>query len=240
MSNDIRLSLARGLVKALEQGNESIADGLLDEIAGLRESQLFQEVGRLTRQLHDTMAGFAVDSKITAMTKKDIPDAKERLQYVITMTEQAANQTLSAVEGLLPVSKELNEQAELLSGKWERFLDREMPFAEFKDMSAEITKHFHQSKGSLQYVQQGLNEILMAQGFQDITGQIIKRVIELVHDLEISMVGLINMSGGKGIESKGSSEPELPGPVVPGLDDKKHGVAANQDDVDDLLSSMGF
>ena len=240
MSNDIRLSLARDLVKALEQGNESIADGLLDEIAGLRESQLFQEVGRLTRQLHDTMAGFSIDSKITAMTKKDIPDAKERLQYVITMTEQAANQTLSAVEGLLPVSKELNEQAELLSGKWERFLDREMPFAEFKDMSAEITKHFHQSKGSLQHVQQGLNEILMAQGFQDITGQIIKRVIELVHDLEISMVGLINISGGKGIESKGSSEPELPGPVVPGLDDKEHGVVANQDDVDDLLSSMGF
>ena len=240
MSNDIRLSLARDLVKALEQGNESIADGLLDEIAGIRESQLFQEVGRLTRQLHDTMAGFSVDSKITAMTKKDIPDAKERLQYVITMTEQAANQTLNAVEGLLPVSKELNEQAELLSVKWERFLDREMPFAEFKDMSAEITKHFHQSKGSLQHVQQGLNEILMAQGFQDITGQIIKRVIALVHDLEISMVGLINISGGKGIKSKGNSEPELPGPVVPGLDDKEHGVAANQDDVDDLLSSMGF
>jgi len=240
MSNDIRLSLARNLVKALEQENESVADGLLDEIAGLRESQLFQEVGRLTRQLHDTMADFTIDSKITAMTKNDIPDAKERLQYVITMTEQAANQTLTAVEGLLPVSKGLNEQAELLSGKWERFLDREMPFAEFKDMSAEITKHFDQSKGSLQLVQQGLNEILMAQGFQDITGQIIKRVIELVHDLEISMVGLIKISGSNNAESKESSEPELPGPVVPGLDDREDGVAANQDDVDDLLSSMGF
>ncbi|MCK5190744.1 MAG: protein phosphatase CheZ, partial [Methylococcales bacterium] len=62
----------------------------------------------------------------------------------------------------------------------------------------------------------------------------------LVHDLEISMVGLIKISGRNSNESKESSEPELPGPVVPGLDDKEDGVAANQDDVDDLLSSMGF
>ena len=240
MSNDIRLFLARNLVKALEQGNESVADGLLDEIAGLRESQLFQEVGRLTRQLHDTMASFSVDSKITAMTEKDIPDAKERLQYVITMTEAAANQTLNAVEDLLPVSQDLNQQAEQLSGKWERFIDREIPFAEFKKMSAEITKHFYQSKGSLQQVHQGLNEILMAQGFQDITGQIIKRVIELVHDLETSMVELIRVAGSKGTESKMVNEPDLPGPIVPGIDDKKGGIATNQEDVDDLLSSMGF
>jgi chemotaxis protein CheZ len=174
------------------------------------------------------------------MTEKDIPDAKERLQYVITMTEKAANQTLNAVESLLPVSQELNKQAEQLSGKWERFLDRDMPVAEFEDMSAEITKHFYQSKGSLQHVQQGLNEILMAQGFQDITGQIIKRVIELVHDLEISMVQLIRVSGSKDTEYKMVNEPDLPGPIVPGIDDRKGEVATNQDDVDDLLSSMGF
>jgi chemotaxis protein CheZ len=63
MTSDIRLDLARNLVKALEQRDESVANGLLDEISGLRESQLFHEIGRLTRQLHDTMAGFTVDSK---------------------------------------------------------------------------------------------------------------------------------------------------------------------------------
>lgn len=240
MTNDIRLALAKDLVGALEQGNESAADSLLDQIAGLRESQLFQEVGRLTRQLHDTMATFTVDSKITQMTNNDIPDAKERLQYVISMTEQAANQTLNAVEDLLPVSKELNEQAAFLSEKWERFLDKEMPFAEFKSMSAEITTHFKVSKGSLKQVQDGLNSILMAQGFQDITGQIIKRVIDLVQDLETSMVELIRISGGTREKQYVIAEPALPGPVVPGVDDKKNDVAANQDDVDDLLSSLGF
>ena len=92
----------------------------------------------------------------------------------------------------------------------------------------------------MKVVQSGLNDILMAQGFQDITGQIIKRVIDLVHDLESSMVELIRISGGKGGEPKHTHELELPGPMVPGIDDKAGDVAANQDDVDDLLSSLGF
>ncbi len=240
MTKEIRLALAKDLVTAIEQGNESVADGLLDEISSFRESHMFQEVGRLTRQLHDTMGGFVIDPKITTLTESDLPDAKERLQYVITMTEQSANQTLSAVESLLPISQDLDMQVEKLSSKWERFLDREMPFAEFKNMSSEISKHFEQSKGALQQVQEGLNEILMAQGFQDITGQIIKRVIKLVQDLETSMVQLIKISGGKSAETKVGNDLELPGPVVPGVDDKKGDVASSQDDVDDLLSSLGF
>ncbi|MDD1621148.1 MAG: protein phosphatase CheZ, partial [Methylococcaceae bacterium] len=73
------LSSARDLVAALENGDEAKADEILDQIAGLRETQLFKEVGRLTRQLHDTMVSFTVDSKIAAMAEHDIPDAKERL-----------------------------------------------------------------------------------------------------------------------------------------------------------------
>jgi len=239
-TNDNRLTLAKDLVTALEQGKEASVDTLLTEIAGVQEGQLFQEVGKLTRQLHDTMTGFSVDSKITSMTEHDIPDAKERLQYVITMTEQAANQTLNVVEDVLPVSEQLNQKSQQLSEKWGRFLDKEMPFEEFKSMSAEITDYFQKSNGSLQQMQDGLNEILMAQGFQDITGQIIKRVIDLVQDLEISMVELVRISGRKGSESENINEPNLPGPVVPGVDDKEGDVAASQDDVDDLLSSLGF
>jgi len=240
MSNEL-LSLAKNLVAALESGDEARADTLLDELAGLRETQLFKEIGRLTRQLHDTMVSFSVDAKITAMTEHDIPDAKERLHYVITMTEQAADQTLTAVENLLPISHTMNEQVEKLSGKWGRFLDREMPLAEFKAMSAEITEHFNQSKGDLEKVQAGLNDILMAQGFQDITGQIIRRVIELVQELETSMVKLISIAGRKIVASEaGHDRHELPGPVVPGVDDRAGDVATSQVDVDDLLSSLGF
>jgi len=234
------LTLAKDLVSALEKGDHMAADTLLDELAGLRETQLFKEIGRLTRQLHDTMVSFSLDSKITSMTETEIPDAKERLQYVITMTEQAADQTLTAVENLLPISQELNDQAAQLSAKWGRFLDREMPLDEFKAMTAEITQHFAQSKGGLEQVQAGLNDILMAQGFQDITGQIIRRVIELVQELEISLIKLISISGRKVGSEAVAIHHELPGPVVPGVDDREGDVAHSQVDVDDLLSSLGF
>ncbi len=242
MSQQKRLALAKDLVQALEEDNETAADAILDEIASLRESQLFQEIGKLTRQLHDTLNSFEVDSKISTLTEKEIPDAKERLQYVMTMTEEAANKTLTAVENLLPVSEQLTHQAGELANQWGRFLDKEMPYEEFKTMSKEIAQHFKESKAGLDKVQAGLNEILMAQGFQDLTGQIIRRVIELVQDLETSMVELIRLSGGK-VKSSSEDKPEetkLPGPVVPGVDDKQGGVAQSQDDVDDLLSSLGF
>lgn len=239
MKSDL-LSLAKDLVSALEKGDEASADGLLDELAGLRETQLFREIGKLTRQLHDTMVSFSVDAKIASLTEHDIPDAKERLQYVITMTEQAADKTLTAVEDLLPISQQLNEQVALLANKWGRFLDREMPLDEFKSMSSEISSHFKESSAGLGLVQAGLNEILMAQGFQDITGQIIRRVIDLVQELESSMIKLISISGHKKVGDDSGMHVDLPGPVVPGVDDREGGVAHNQDDVDDLLSSLGF
>ncbi|TPQ25023.1 protein phosphatase CheZ [Methylomonas koyamae] len=241
MNNEL-LQLARELVSALEKGDEATADQILDQVAGVRETQLFQEVGRLTRQLHDTMVSFSVDSKITEMTEHDIPDAKERLQYVIAMTEQAANQTLTAVEDLLPVSDELSNRVNQLAGQWNRFLDREMPFDEFKAMSADLSQYFNQSRLELDKIQAGLNDILMAQGFQDITGQIIRRVIDLVQDLENSMVNLIKISSRKvgPNTQKPAHENELPGPVVPGVDDREGDVATSQVDVDDLLSSLGF
>ncbi len=239
MSKERRLALAKKLVDALEHDDEMGVEGLLNEIDALRENRLFQEIGRLTRQLHDTMASFTVDSKITSMTEYDIPDAKERLKYVMTMTEEAADKTLNVVEELMPVSQQLNHQAKELQDKWSRFLDREMPYQEFKDMSQELSEHFQSSKKSLEDVEQGLNDILMAQSFQDITGQIIRRVITLVQDLETSMVEMIRLSGAS-LDHQKLEETELPGPAVPGVDDKEGDVAHSQDEVDDLLSSLGF
>jgi len=243
MSQETRLALAKDLVKALEDDNETKADEILDEIAGLRESQLFQEIGKLTRQLHDTLGSFEIDAKVAKLTENDIPDAKDRLQYVMTMTEEAADKTLTAVERLLPVSEQLTQQTEELALQWGRFLDKELPYEEFRVMSKQITQHFMHAQKGLSQIQSGLNEILMAQGFQDLTGQIIRRVIDLVQDLELSMVDLIRLSGGKSKGKPAGTETvdeKLPGPAVPGVDDKKGDVAHSQDDVDDLLSSLGF
>jgi chemotaxis protein CheZ len=241
MSDDTRLALAKKLVTALEQDNSQEAEQLLDDLTSLKQTQLFKEIGKLTRHLHDTLSMFTADSNLAVFTEQEIPDTQERLRYVISVTEQAANQTLAAVETILPITQDLNAQANKLAAKWEIFLMRKMPYAEFMALSGELTQHFQGSTAALAEIQSGLTTILMAQGYQDITGQIITKVIKFVHELEESLVNLIREVGGK---KTGSREPvakvALPGPVVPGVDDKLSDSASSQDEVDDLLSSLGF
>jgi len=238
-----RLRQAKALAQALERDDHVEADRLLDELAEARDALLFQELGRLTRQLHEAMTGFSLDSRLAELAERDIPDAKERLNYVVTMTEQAANTTLNAIDEILPVTDKLSGEASELADQWTRFLQREMPFDEFKSMSQHLGDHFVTTRDGLGLIQGKLNEVLMAQGFQDITGQIIKRVILLVQDVELNMVELIRIAGKRAALAVPAAEDKhevVPGPVVPGVDDRQGDTVASQDDVDDLLSSLGF
>lgn len=233
------LGLAKKLVKSLQKNDQASTEELLEKMVNVRETHLFQEVGRLTRQLHDTLVSFTIDNRINELAEHEIPDARDRLNYVITMTQQSADQTLTAIETLLPVSDELGGQSKELSEKWNRFLTRQMPYEEFKVLARDLSAHFEKSDESIKLIQSGLNDILMAQSFQDITGQIIRRVIDLVQEMEVSMVDIIQIASRKN-EIRHIQQPELPGPVVPGVDDRQGCVAHSQVDVDDLLSSLGF
>ena len=106
-SPQITLEQARQLVSLLESNEQAQADELLLQITTQMQSELFEEVGKLTRQLHDSLNNFQLDSKLTDLTKEALPDAKERLNYVIKMTEQAANKTMDAIEAGLPIADEL-------------------------------------------------------------------------------------------------------------------------------------
>lgn len=235
-----RMEQAKALVEALEKGNDEQANHLIQEIGKVQESILFQEVCKLTRQLHDALSAFYLDERLSRLTQNEIPDAKERLNYVITMTEQAANTTLNAVEDLLPAVENLNNQAVAFRENWQRFRAREMSVDEFRELSNKLTQYFESTEGQLEQIQKRLTEVLMAQDFQDLTGQIIRRVITLVQDLEGSMVDMIRISGGhSGVRQNIEEELSVRGhgPAVPGLD---VGTVSNQDDVDSLLSSLGF
>jgi chemotaxis protein CheZ len=248
MIGEETLEQARKLVTEIEAGNVTEAMRILDDLSKVRDADLFQELGKLTRELHEAMNSFKLDSRITDLAAQDIPDAQERLNYVITMTEQAANKTLTAVEDSLPVSENLQHRSAELRTKWERFRNREMSPDDFRQLSRELDEFFPQVQQDTQLLQSNLSDVLMAQDFQDLTGQIIRRVISLVHDVEESLVDLIRLSGkagktGKGQHSAPANEEtqkntKAEGPQVPGLDTDH--VMQGQDDVDDLLSSLGF
>ncbi|MDX5411294.1 MAG: protein phosphatase CheZ [Thauera sp.] len=247
VADDESLAQARQLVAELEAGNSEAASELLDDLARRRDTGLFQELGKLTRELHDTLNSFQLDSRITALTEQDIPDAKERLSYVITMTEQAAHRTLNAVEESLPIAEELQRRANELHDKWRRFRRKDMDVTEFRALVPEIDSFLDLTSGHATKLNTSLSDVLMAQDFQDITGQIIRRVINLVKDVEDNLVSLIRISGQRMAPAdKASAKPAGGhddtargfGPQVPGVD---HGdTVKGQDDVDDLLSSLGF
>lgn len=240
-----RLELAKGLVAYLESDEQDNAAGVIAQLAGFDDRVLFLEVGRLARELHESIKDFMLDDRIVDLANTEMPDAAERLRYVIAMTEQAANTTLSAVEGSLPIADLLQTDAKELAEKWRQFNSRELTVADFRLLSEELQVFLDNSQSNAAALHDSLSEVLMAQGFQDLTGQIIRKVIDLVGDVENKLVELVRISGRK--QTTGDAQPEdksavsateATGPAVPGVD--KADVVSGQDDVDDLLSSLGF
>jgi len=244
--SNLLLDQARTLVTELEAGNDSAAGGLIEELSRMREQTLFQELGKMTRQLHDSLTSFALDSRMQSMAESDIPDAKARLNHVINMTEESANRTLSAVEGTLPIAEQLQDQANILHEKWDRFRNKDMNVEEFRGMSQEIGDFLDVTVTHASQIHGNLSEVMMAQGFQDLTGHISRRVIAFVTEVEDNLVELIRLSGDAeaGMQNAGDAEKTEDvmqgiGPQVPGVSDDG-GSVSGQDEVDDLLSSLGF
>lgn len=236
------LERAREVVARIELNDEAAARSLVDELAHVREMELFREIGKLTRDLHEALNAFRLDGRLSELASREIPDAKERLNHVIVLTERAANRTLTAVETGLPQAEALGTEARRLRDQWQRFRARAMAADEFRGLARGVDEFLGRVDTDTEALRSQLSEILMAQDFQDLTGQVIRRVIDLVHDVEESLIGLLRVSGGRLTET-GPAPRETEthggaGPVVPGVE---HGEVVNgQDDVDDLLSSLGF
>ncbi|NOX09877.1 MAG: protein phosphatase CheZ [Gammaproteobacteria bacterium] len=260
--NEETLTRAQALVASIEAGDGDTATELLEELSRQSESELFNELGRLTRELHDALSGFQIDSSIKQLTESDIPDAKERLNHVIGLTEEAADKTLTAVETALPLTEDLEKKAAEFKTKWQRFRNKDMDVEDFREMSRGLDSFLDQIGPKTTSIHGHLSDILMAQGFQDLTGQIIRRVITLVKDVEDNLVDLIRISGQRikpivdaadeinlgpadvaNNDKKDNKKEEESvgafGPHVPGVDNVSE-IVSGQDDVDDLLSSLGF
>ncbi|MGS0682899.1 protein phosphatase CheZ [Shewanella sp. 125m-7] len=241
LSGLITLEQAESLVALLSQGEQEKADELVREISAPIQKDLFDEVGRLTRQLHSAIADFQFDNRLIELANTEIPDAKERLTYVIDMTEQAANKTMDAVEECLPLANALNDNIQAIKPAWDKLMRRELPLTEFKVLCHDIQQFVERSESDSSRVKELLNQILLAQDFQDLTGQIIRRVIELVREVENSLVSMLTVFGeqpANAVDDKPKLNVEAEGPIMNA--EHRQDVVTGQDEVDDLLSSLGF
>ncbi len=245
INNEQCLTQARELVCLLEAGQIEDAEQVLNDLTHIYETEIFQELGKLTRELHDTLSGFKVDSRMADIMEHELPDAKERLDYVIQMTEQAAHKTLTAVEESIPMCDEMVSATSEVSDKWRKFLARDMSAEQFREMAREISTFLDSSAVRTTALRASLNDILIAQDYQDLTGQTIRRVITLVQDVEDNLINFIKISArrsaGNGASAPASDKQAssgLQGPQIPGREDSD--AMKSQDEVDDLLSSLGF
>lgn len=216
--------------------------------AGIPADEVFQRIGHLTRTLHDALRELGYDKEL-AGTREQLPDARDRLAYIARVTGEAAEKVLNAVDRARSVQEELSRQAESLRARWQAVASfsagqtgRATPAG--RQLVEETCAFFASVGGQADATNRILTDIMLAQDFHDLTGQVIRKVVELAHSMEEQLVKLLlettPTAQRRLIEHAaplGSTE-RLEGPVIitQGRDD----VVADQAGVDDLLASLGF
>ena len=239
----VSLEQAKSLVEFLENNQQDKADELIATIQTPMNSELFAEIGKLTRQLHDSLNNFNIDSRLSDLATDEIPDAKERLNYVIECTEEAANKTMDAVESTFPVLEAISNKVDAVKPAWAKLMQNEIDVLEFKHLCADIDRLLITADKETSTIHNLMTDVLMAQGFQDLTGQVIRKVIDLVREVEESLINMLTAFGisAENLQEKSSpktGENLVEGPIV--NKKQRDDVVEDQDDVDDLLSSLGF
>lgn len=196
-----------------------------------RATDTQRQLGGIVRQLHDALQSLGYDHAIRQITT-EIPDARDRLAYVGGMTEAAASRVLNLVDAAAPACDEIAAQAQGLNAQLDRLLgDAAEPAAPALRPVLQACAAFTQRTTSFAETQRStLTDIMLTQDFQDLSGQVIGKVIEIIGRTERQLIELLVQGAQHEVET-GSAE--LAGPQVPEK-------AMQQDDVDDLLASMGF
>ncbi|MEY4749304.1 MAG: hypothetical protein RIQ60_1518 [Pseudomonadota bacterium] len=184
-----------------------------------------QQLGAIVRQLHDALHTLGYTTALQEVAQ-EIPDARERLAHVGEMTERAAHKVLTLVDEAKPGCSELERDGQAL-------LSRAAAQGGDSDSDGEAWHQFaRQAVSQAQAQQEALSSIMMAQDFQDLSGQVIQKVIAIITRTERQLVDLLTHDNPDGaLEARPAAL--LSGPEVPSK-------AMAQDDVDDLLASMGF
>ena len=208
-----------------EQEDTSMLEAEWAEAAAeeARSAAMFNRVGQITRQLHDALQelGYADRLKDTA---GELPDAKSRLNYIAKLTGEAAEKVLNSVDAAKAKQDEVVQISRLLESLFPAKPALAEQLARLRVCGEQTDQH--------------LTDIMMAQDFHDLTGQVISRVVKLAAAIEDQLLQLLVDVAPTPFQQAKSDPMDLSGPVV--NPEGRTDVAASQQDVDDLLASLGF
>lgn len=228
--------------------NEQSDSAQLSEDAA---EDLIHRIGKLTRMLRDNMRELGLDKEIEKAAEA-IPDARDRLHYVATMTEQAADRALNAIDRAQPIQDQLADRASALDKRWTEWFDAPKELDEAKALVIETRTYLGEVPNLTSATNKELMEIMMAQDFQDLTGQVIKKMMDVIREIEHQLVQVLidNVPGAHARESMQRkaedqwksdnarrNEELLNGPQVK---DNAPDIVTGQNQVDDLLDELGF
>lgn len=198
--------------------------------------EFYHRVGALTRQLHDALRELGYHQKVEQAVNS-LPDTRQRLDYIARLTGQAAERAISNVEKGQDIQARVEAEARKLEGQWSLLYARKLGVDEFKQVAAQTHSYLRSAAQDSRATQALLTDIMMAQDFHDLTGQVIQKVLKLAQDFEEELVKLLIESTP--LDKRNASHSEwMNGPVVDvaGRDD----IVTDQAQVDDLLESLGF
>lgn len=197
--------------------------------------EVLSRIGHMTRALHESLRGLGLD-KLIEKAASDIPDARDRLDYVARLSEQAAKKVLDATDAAGPLQDAIETRSTGLSKGWQALLDQGASEAEWREMAMRTIASLDESAACAVATRGELMNIMMAQDFQDLTGQVIGRITGIAQNLEKQLVQVLIDFAPSEIKR------ELDNGLLNGPQIKPTGndVVANQGQVDDLLDSLGF
>ena len=239
---------AKILVEKLQANSYQEASEVIHTLVEARNNHIFNAVGQLTRGLHEAIVNFNVDETCDkGMNESEIQDASNRLNYVIKTTQAAADRTMDKVEAIAPLAENLGLEADTLKSEWVKLKRRELNKDDFKELYDRVDDFLSKMQQGTSTLNHNFQEIILEQGFQDLTGQVLRKVIGLITDVERDLVNLMRIAGqveqvtgmaAPEVEKNKRKENEGEGPQINA--ENRQDVVNNQDDVDDLLSSLGF
>lgn len=231
------------LSAALEAEDEAAFMTELNGMMRERDDALWTQLRKLTSDLHGALERFQLDSRLVDLAEKEVPDAKQRLDHVMKMTDEAAHKTMDLVEQSGPLAGRIAREAAELAVFWQQFCSRKIAPQDFRLLLTRMNEFLTSAQRDTETVRANLAEVLMTQGYQDLSGQIIRGVIKLVGEVEHTLGDLVKMAtleSGKVKPDDGDQYRETRGhgPAVPGVDNGV--VVGGQIDVDALLSNLGM
>jgi chemotaxis protein CheZ len=222
---DLERSLMRSLNAALAANDAQRFNELLDQLLLTRESAIQSEVARLAGSLQSALMRFRMDSRIASLAEKDMPDARQRLDHVVRLTEQAAHRTMDLIERSVPLADATARRA--------------AEIAKSGSEPAALQAFLTEARVNCEAVRSNLSEVMLAQGFQDITGQIIRGVHKLIGEVETVLDELMSVHGipREVIDTSAADRLKLEGPAVPGV---TRNAVNDQSAIDDLMAGLGL